>query len=173
MSGRDFSTSRHRTGSARGDTALLVAGALAAILAAHGAGRARSTLGAARGAVLELRREVEGERSRIQALEASEGTGERYAAQALLTVEAEPPRVVAAIAALLPPDVRLEALHLSYGNRLEMDLQVAARRASAYDRFLAGLAESSRIREVLPGAENREGEVRAAVHALYQPPVFK
>jgi len=169
VSGRDFSTTRRRSGTAGWEIGLLVSGALVAVLAAHAAGTARATLGAARARVEQLRREADADRSRIRTIESSPGPTERFAAQALLTAEAEPPRVVADVVALLPPDVRLEALGLTYGSRLEVDLQVAARRSGAYDRFLERLAESPRFRDVLPGAESRDGDVRAAVRALYQP----
>jgi hypothetical protein len=144
-------------------------GLLALGLVARQAFGARAALAAARASVEGLRREVERDRAAIQALESGRWAGERFAAQALLGAEAEPGVVVADVAALLPADVRLDTLSLTYGERLELDMQVAARGAAAYDTFLRRLTESPRIRDVRPGAENREGEVRASVRALYVP----
>jgi hypothetical protein len=136
-------------------------------LVAREAWGARAALAAARASADGLRSEVERDRAAIQALESPRWAGERFAAQALLGAEAGPVDVVGELGSLLPPDVRLEALSLTYGERLELDMQVVARGATAYDAFLRRLTGSARIRDVRPGAENREGEVRVAVRAVY------
>ena len=166
---RDFSTAPRRARLATWELVLVLVGLLALGLVAREAWGARSALAAAQRSVEGLRREVEGDRAAVRALESGPWAGDRFAAPALLGAEAEPREVVAELAALLPPDVRLDALSLAYGERLEVDMQVAAKGAAAYDRFLHRLTESPRIRDVRPGAENREGEVRASVRALYVP----
>jgi hypothetical protein len=77
--------------------------------------------------------------------------------------------VIADIAALVPPDVRLGAVGFNYGGSLTLDITVVARRASDYDLFLERLASSPRFTAVTPGEEDREGELRANVRATYQP----
>jgi len=165
----DFSTHPRRLRPAAWDLGLVVLGLAAFGLAAQAAWNAHRALAAARARVETLRREAEIDRVRVQALESSPGVGERFAFQALLTAEAEPPRVVSDLAAILPVDVRIEALGLTYGEKLDLDLQIAARGASAYDLFLQRLTESPVIRNVVPGAESREGEVHATVRASYVP----
>ena len=165
----DFSTHPRRSGPAVWELGLVILGLAALGLAVQAAWSAQAALAAARARVDALRREAEIDRARVQALEASPGVGERFAFQALLTAEAEPPRVVSDLAAILPPDVRLDSLSLTYGERLDLELQVAARGASAYDLFLQRLTESPGIRNVVPGAESREGEVHATVRATYVP----
>jgi hypothetical protein len=88
---------------------------------------------------------------------------------ALLTAVAPPPVVLADIAALAPPDVRLGSVALNYGGPLTVDIAVVARRASDYDLFLERLASSPRFTAVTPGEEDREGELRANIRATYQP----
>ncbi len=170
MSGhRDFSTHSRRSRRGAWELGLVIAGLVAFVLAAHAAWNAQAALAGARSRVEALRREADIDRARVQALEAGPGVGERLASQALLTAEAEPPRVIADLVAIMPADVRLEALSLTYGERLDLDLQVTARGSSAYDLFLKRLTESPRMRNVAPGAENRQGEVRASVRASYAP----
>ena len=170
MSGsRDFSTRPRRSRPATWELGLLLVALLILGLVAREAWGARAALAVAGAQVEGLRREVERERTAVQALESGGRAGERFAAQALLGAEAEPAEVVAEVAALLPPAVRLDALGLTYGEALELDMQVAARGSEAYDAFLTRLTESARIRDVRPGAESREGEVRASVRALYVP----
>ncbi len=104
-------------------------------------------------------------RSRAQLADSRERPQDAAASLALLTAQAPPARVVAALAALLPPDVRLDGLTLKYGERVELDLRVAARDAQAYDLFLSRLEASPLFERVEPGDEGRDGEVRTTVHA--------
>jgi hypothetical protein len=169
MSGdRDFSTRPRPRRIAARDLGLLAVALLAVALASHAVFRARTVLADARARTEEVRREIEADRDRVRALESRRGPGS-LALQALMTSEAPPPRVVADLAALLPDDVRLEGLALSYADGLGLELQVSARRARAYDLFLDRLAQSPRIAALAPGAESRDGEVRASVRARYQP----
>jgi hypothetical protein len=68
----------------------------------------------------------------------------------------------------MPPDVRLESVSMHYGDRLELEMRVVARSSSAYDLFLEKLQSSPLFERVLPGEENRDGEVQAAVRAAYR-----
>jgi hypothetical protein len=92
------------------------------------------------------------------------------AAQALLTADAPPSRVVAELSRLMPADVRLENLRLVYGSRLQVEMRVSARAAGSYDVFIDRLERSPSFSEVLPGDENREGELRALVRAVWRAP---
>ena len=89
--------------------------------------------------------------------------------QVWLTAEAPPPRVVAQVSDLLPPDVRLDALNLSYGRSLEVEMRVVARSWGAYDRLLERLEASPRLKDLVLGAESREGRVETTVRAIFVP----
>jgi hypothetical protein len=65
---------------------------------------------------------------------------------------------------VLPPDVRLDQVTLSYEGGVQVDMRVVARTPEAYDAFLDRLVASPRFRSVLPGDEERSSELRAAVH---------
>jgi hypothetical protein len=168
--GRDFSRHPQRAGLSFWDAGLLAAAVALFALSGYAAGRAQSAVEAARSRLEEARRDSEGARDRLRALESRSGKEEGLASRVLLTAEAPPPRVVADLAALVPKDVRLDGVGLAYGRGVELELQVVARRAPAYDLFLKRLAESPRISAVSPGTENRDGEVRASVRATYRPP---
>jgi hypothetical protein len=68
---------------------------------------------------------------------------------------------------VLPPDVRLERLSLAYGRELAVEMAVVARDPRAFDRLLERLDAAPRLRDVRPGPENREGEVRTVVRATW------
>jgi hypothetical protein len=164
----DFST-RPKPPRARPlDLALAGAAALFAALAGYEALQARAALTRDREAVREARRQLENVRSRAVELEARRPRdGRLTASQVRLTVEAPPPRIAAEVAALMPPDVRLDSLDLSYGDRLDVAISVVARSAGAYDRLLDRLSEAPLFQNVLPGAESREGEVRAQIRMTW------
>jgi hypothetical protein len=165
---RDFSSRPRRALASRRDWALMGAGALC-LFASAGLGlEAWGDVRAGRARRDAARAEREATRERIRTLEA-ELRRDAIVDQAWLTLEAPPPRVVADLAELLPPDVRLASLDLRYGPRLQMEMAVTARRAAAYDLFLERLAGSPRFRDVTPGNANRAGELRAVVKATYQP----
>jgi len=166
---RDFSGHPRRAGLSLKEWGLLAAALAVLALSASAAARARAAVGAATLRLEQVRHESEATRDRLRALEARSGREEGLASRVLLTLEAPPPRVMADLAALLPPDVRLDGVALSYGRGLELELEVVARRAQAYDLFLKRLEESPRMSAVSPGAENRDGEARASVRATYIP----
>lgn len=118
--------------------------------------------------VQAARQELAAARSRAQAAQSRPDAADAIFSRAVLTAEAPPGSVLVALAALLPPDVRLEGLGLKYSERLELDLRVAARTARAYDLFLSRLEESPLFERVEPGDENREGEVRTTVRATFK-----
>lgn len=164
---RDFSTHPQRSGPGAIDTLLVglaVLALLAASLAAFWSWRdARARIAS----VDEARRELETSGARLLALEARPGDV-ALARQTLLTLDAPPSRVLAAVGELMPPDVRLESVALRYGERLELEMRVIARSSTAYDVFLERLQSSPQFEGVLPGEENRDGEVRAGVRAGYR-----
>lgn len=149
-----------------GALALAMALAVGAGLDARAALRERSE---ARAALDALRSDLAAAQRRLTGLDARRrGDGERLAARARLTVEAPPHRVLGDLSALLPPEVRLSELNLAYGDELRVEVQLVARRASAYDAFLDRLAASERFSDVTPGPEARTGELRASVSARYR-----
>ena len=165
---RDFSTDTRQRRARPWDAALLAAVAAVLVASTHAASAARADLGRARAAVADGSREAESLGTRARALESRGGVGEILAEQIALAAEAPPPRVLADVAALLPPDVRLDGLALSYGVRLRIEAKVVARGATAYDAFLKRLGESAVFEEVLMGPESREGEVQASVQMTYR-----
>ena len=164
---RDFSTRPQRSGPGPLDLAMVALAALAFLWASYAALRSHRDARERRASVDEARRELESSRARLGALESRPGDVS-LARQTLLTLDAPPPRVLAALAALMPDDVRLDGVSLHYGDRLELELRVIARSSTAYDVFLERLQSSPAFEGVLPGEENRDGEVRASVRAGYR-----
>jgi hypothetical protein len=163
---RDFSSRPRRRGPSGREWGLLAAGALAFLVAAGLTLRAWRDAHQANLRVAAVRGERDAAATRLRALEA-DLRRDSVATQAWLTVEAPPPRVMADLSELMPPEVRLEGLRLRYGSRLEVDMKVAARGAAAYDLFLERLSASPRFADVAPDNEDRAGEVRAEVRASY------
>lgn len=167
MNAPDFSTRPAPPRLAASDHALLVAGVLAAALCARGVVSGRTEVAAARAQVAEVRRD--GQEARRRALILEKRLGDGVTGQAWLTAEAPPSRVLAEIGDVLPPDVRLDGLSLTYGRRLEVEMRVVARTPRAYDHLLERLQASPRLKDLVLGAENREGEVETTVHASFEP----
>ncbi len=142
---------------------VLALASLRAALSAHG------ELANAVSRVAEVKAEIDAARVRLRALEVRAGAGEGPLSQALLTTEAPAARVLAELAGVLPPDVRLERIGLAYGRELAVEMSVVARDPRAFDRLLESLDSFPRLRDVRPGAENREGEVRTTVRATWTP----
>jgi Tfp pilus assembly protein PilN len=163
---RDFSTNPRPVPRSRLDLALLAAGAAALVWSASCAHLSWRDAREKRARVEEARRELAEARERLPPT-ARPSADAAFARQALLSLEAAPPVVLAALAAVLPPDVRLDRLDLDYGGVLQLQLEVVARDAAAYDRFLSRLEASPQFGSVSLGEENRDGEVRAAVRASY------
>jgi len=168
MSRPDFSTRGRRADVGTGDLAFLAAAALALSLAVTSAAGAWGDLRRAGRDVDKVQRETEEVSRQVRAHEARQAPDTVLSARALLTADSPPPRVLADLETLLPPDVRLLALTLDYGEGLDLALQVAARRAASYDLFLQRLQESPLFTGVRPGEEVRDGEVRAQVRASYR-----
>jgi hypothetical protein len=118
--------------------------------------------------VQQARGEAQAALTRAQSFESRRDAGQVLAAQALLTADAPPSRVVAELSRLMPGDVKLDDLRLVYGSRLQVEMRVSARVVSSYDMFLDRLERSPSFTEVLPGDENREGELRAVVRAVWR-----
>jgi len=163
----DFSTRRRRRAPAPGDVGLLGVGLMTLALAGYATTSSWAALRRVRRDVAETRREASEAGARLQALETRREPGQGLTAQAIVSAEAPPPRVIADLAALMPADVRLEALILDYRERLGVELQVAARNAASYDIFLQNLESSPMFTDVLPGDETRGPELRASVRATY------
>lgn len=166
---RDFSTRRRTRGFSTPQRALFLAGIAALALAAWAAADAWGECRAAEARLRLAGQEAEAALSRARTLKERRGPGHALAAQALLTADASPPRVVAALAELLPGDVRLDGISLTYAADVKIDLRVAARTPSSFDLFLDRLQRSPSFAGVLPGEEDRRGQMRTTIHGRYQP----
>lgn len=167
---RDFSSRPRRR---RATTTEKVLAGVAALLLAASAWQAAGAWQESRRVRASLQRargDSESAVARAQAFGARRDPGQVLAAQALLTAEAPPPRVVAELSRLMPGDVRLEGLKLVYGTRIQVEMRVSARTAASYDEFMDRLERSPSFAEVLPGDENRDGELRAVVRAAWRGP---
>jgi hypothetical protein len=159
----DFSTAPRPSRVPAFGTVAVAVGLVVFVLAGGAAWRARVEARVARARLDEVRREVEGAVARLRALEASTRSGR----PGLLASDAEPARIVADVATVLPADARLELLSIDYERGGAVELHVVARDASAWDRLLERLERSPRFREVEPGPEVREAEVRSLLHARW------
>ena len=77
--------------------------------------------------------------------------------------------MLAGVASLAVVAAGTELFRMVRDGRLELDAQVVARDADAYDVLLERLSGSDRFSDVLPGPEAREGEVRVRVRMTYEP----
>jgi Tfp pilus assembly protein PilN len=173
MTGLDLSSKRSRPRPNPLDVALVVAAVLglAWVLRAFWVSeddlqRAQRDRGRAQTQSAELAAKVRGLEGR------SDPRQETRAARKSLAAEAPPGEVVRALSALLPPDVRLLDLSLTYDQAVSLDMRVVARRPVAYDLFLDRLHGSERFRSVVPGPESHDGEVSATVRAEYKGEAF-
>jgi hypothetical protein len=166
----DFSTRARESDRLSLDRLLLVLGACVLVIAAADALRGWLALGRQRETVSQSRTVVAGLKTRLRTLQNEKLTDEqaRLASQLVLNADAPPVEVLAALSACLPADVRLEGLTFTYGTDLDLDMQVVARRASAYDDFLGRLAASPHFRDIVPGAESRGETLRAGVHVRFR-----
>ena len=165
---RDFSTRPSARRLSRAARALLFSGIAAFLLAAWATGNAWGEHRAASARLAQARAETEAVRARIRELQNRRGPEQAMAVQAVLTSDASPPRVLAELAELLPGDVRLEAVSLAYGEQVELDLRVAARHPASFDLLLESLQRSPSFSQVLPGDEDRRGDMRATIRARYR-----
>jgi Tfp pilus assembly protein PilN len=159
----DFRTApRPSRGSAWGLLCLAV-GVLALGASAYLAASARAEATASARHLADVTGEVKALAARAAALSARPAAG----AERLRAADAPPARIVADVAAALPPDVRLDRLAIDYERGGQLELGVVARSAPAWDRLLERLERAPRLREVEPGPEARDGEVRSAVRARW------
>ena len=163
---RDFSTRRRPRGRA-GEVALLAVAFALLATAVYAAGWAWVDARHARASFEEVRQELATAEARAKALQAAAGAEGAVGARAMWSVEAPPPRVVAALAQMLPGDVRLETVTLRYGAQLDIEMTLTARTAADYDRFLQALESSPVFDRVVLGDESRADAVRAFVRARY------
>jgi hypothetical protein len=169
---RDFSSQPRGRRTGPTDALLLVVGVAASLMAAQAAWSAWRQLSRARDDLTEVRREAAEAADGVKRLEVRTGDrGGGLAARALLTLEAAPTRVLSDLAMRMPPDVRLDGVDLVYGDRLDLDLRVAAVEAGAYDAFLGRLGESPLFAQVVPGPEVRDRGVQASIQLTYAAPV--
>ena len=159
----DFSTAPRCSRVPAWESLAVGAGLVAVVLAAGGAWRAREEAQSARSRLTEVRREVEAAAARQRILEARA----RGPARGLAAAEAPPARIVADLASAIPAGVRLERLLIDYLRDGALEMHVVARDAASWDRLLARLEGAPCLREVQPGPEAREGEVRTVVRARW------
>lgn len=157
----DFATSPRRETAPLGEWLLLAAALATAVLGAGAAVRARRESADAAARVAQARQTLEEQRSRARA------TTSARPPSSPVPAEAPPSRIVEAIGAVLPGDARLVQLRIDYRREIDLAMQVDARSAEAWDRLLARLEGASRFREVEPGPEAREAEVRTTLRARY------
>src|SRR4029079_234221 len=95
---------------------------LAAGLAAHAAWSASNELRYRRDEVDDVRRQAEAAEGQVRGRASGQAPGgDTLMSQAQFTVEAPPPRIVADLSALLPPDVRLLSFMVHSPDRAEAD----------------------------------------------------
>jgi Tfp pilus assembly protein PilN len=166
----DFSTraAGHR-GIARYEPLLLAIAAVLFLVSAASASRSWAEARSSQLYLDGLRGELQQERDRLRALESTRRAGASLMTSKLaLTVEAPPARVLAQLSALLPPDVRLDSVTFSYGERLDIEAVAVARRPASYDVLLERLSASPLFGEIQPGPEARQGEMRGFLRFVYK-----
>jgi hypothetical protein len=170
VTGLDLSSIRSRARPRPADVAFLVLALVTLAWVIHALWDSRAALERARRDRGETQAQVAAIAGKVGALE---GRSERQpgiqGARMALAADAPPQAVVQALASLLPPDVRLLDLGLTYDQTLEVEMRVVARRAAAYDLFLERLHGSPLLSSIVPGPEARDGEVSASVRAEYRP----
>jgi len=159
----DFATSPRRRRVPAWDSVALAAGLLVLALSAAGAWRAQGEARAARARLADVQRDVSAASARLRAL----GALARGSVRGLPAAEAPPSRIVSDLASAIPAGVRLERLLIDYSKEGTVEMDVVARDAAAWDRLLARLESSPSLRDVEPGPESREGEVRTLVRARW------
>ena len=164
----DFSTRRRRRSLGTADMGLLGIALTTLLLAGHATSTSWASLRKVRQDVDETRREAGEAQERLRRAEGRRAPGESLATQAYSSVEAAPPRVLAVLGALMPADVRLEDLALTYGETVQVEMRVRARTTAAYDLFLQALEGSPHFAGVLPLEESRGRPLRGSVRATYR-----
>lgn len=165
----DFSTQPRRLGPSPAELLLLTAAGVAVLASAISAFGSWSDMRRAQAALDRTRGELASARARAQSLGPRSGAAdETLASRILLSREVPPQAVMAELAALLPSDVRLGDVRLSYGDRLTLELRLRARDTAAYDLFLERLAASPRFAGIVPGDESRGRELTASLRLWYR-----
>ncbi len=160
----DFSTVPRAGRASAWDTLAVLAGALLLVLAVGGAWRAHGEARLAQGRLADVRREVADASERLRALEARA----RGEARGLLpAAEAPPAWIVAGVAAVLPRDARLERMSIDYARGGALEMHVVARDATSWDLLLARLERAPEFRDVQPGPESRDAEVRSVIRTRW------
>jgi len=150
------------------DLGLIGIGLLTLIFAGYATGTSWADFKRARQHVADVRRDTEAAQARLKTMEARSAPTAALATQALLSADAAPPRVLADLAALMPPDVKLDSLSLTYGEGIGLTMRVSARSGGAYEAFLQRLEGSPSFDEVVPGEEARDGGVSASIDVRYR-----
>jgi hypothetical protein len=167
---RDFSSRPRRRGPAAADLGLVGVGALTLLVAGYATGTSWADLKRVRQGVVDARQRSEAAQARLRAMESRSAPTAALATQALLSEEAAPPRVLADLSGLMPADLKLESVALSYGEAITVEMQVSSRSAGSYDAFLQRLEGSPLFEDVVPGEETRGGGVIASISARYRGP---
>ena len=165
---RDFSSRPRRRPPQPVDLGLIGIGVLTLIFAGYATGTSWADFKRARQHVADVRRDTQAAQARLKTMEARSAPTAALATQALLSTDAAPPRVLADLAALMPPDVKLDSLALSYGEGIAMSMHVSAKGAGAYEAFLQRLEASPLFEEVVPGEETRDGGVAVSIEMRYR-----
>jgi len=165
---RDFSSRPRRRPPQPVDLGLIGIGVLTLIFAGYATGTSWADFKRARQHVADVRRDTEAAQARLKTMEARSAPTAALATQALLSTDAAPPRVLADLAALMPPDVKLDSLNLAYGEGIGMSMHVSAKSAGAYEAFLQRLESSPLFEEVVPGEESRDAGVTASIEMRYR-----
>ena len=165
---RDFSSRPRRRPPQPVDLGLIGIGVLTLIFAGYATGTSWADFKRARQHVADVRRDTEAAQARLKTMEARSAPTAALATQALLSADAAPPRVLADLAALMPPDVKLDTLNLTYGEGVGMSMHVSAKGTGAYEAFLQRLESSPLFEEVVPGEETRDGGVSASIEMRYR-----
>jgi hypothetical protein len=163
----DFSTAPRKRRSRTLERLAVVAGLLVLGASAGSAWKARVEARQAHARLAAVDRDIVSATARRNALVPRSGAGAERVARVAASRSAPPATVVAAVAAVLPADARIERLAIDYGRTVTLEMLVVAREAAAWDRFLDRLERSPRFREVEPGPESRDGEVRSVVRARW------
>ncbi len=150
------------------DRLLAIVGAAAFVAASLGALRARAHAAEARATLLAVEQDSRRSEQRIRAAGTPAGEAERLAHRVALNAEAPVPQVLSELTSLMPQDLRLRSLLVSYGDEVSLVAEVEAKSASAWDVFLDRLATSRRFARIAPGPEAREGELRSSVRMVYR-----
>jgi Tfp pilus assembly protein PilN len=165
---RDFSSRPRRRPPQPVDLGLIGIGVLTLIFAGYATGTSWADFKRVRQHVADVRRDTEAAQARLKTMEARSAPTAALATQALLSSDAAPPRVLADLAALMPPDVKLDSLALSYGEGIGLSMHVSAKGTGAYEAFLQRLEASALFEEVVPGEEARDGGVSASIEMRYR-----